>query len=300
MTLSVLGRDPASGAVGVAVASRALAVGSRVPHFRRQVGAVVVQAFAPLEWGPLALDLLSQGATASGVIGHLQTLPGADAAQVAILQPDGLQCGFTGPSTEPHAGITRGNDCCAAANLMERPGVTEAVVSSFEASSASTLAERLCDALAVGDSLGGDIRGRQSASLRVVLPDGQPGTGVDLRVDDSRAPVVELARLLTLHRAHELTAGSVDSRGHYREVQPLLHALQLAPDDLGCLSALSLALVRAGRLDEAAPHLARLAELEPRTQQRLHRLITTGHLDEELGQQALQRLTCSQGASGGG
>jgi hypothetical protein len=214
-----------------------------------------------------------------------------------VLDVNGQSAGFTGRSVEPYAGVTSGSDCCAAANLMERPGVTDAVVSAFETSTAPTLAERLCEALAMGDSLGGDIRGRQSASLRVATNDEPGGTAIDLRVDDSRAPVEELERLLTLHRAHELVARGVDGEGHYRDVDPLMQALDLAPDDLGCLSALALALVRARRLDEAAPHLARLSELEPRTQQRLERLMATGHLDHELGRQALQRLT--PGASTG-
>jgi len=65
------------------------------------------------------------------------------------------------------------------------------------------LAQRLLAALAAGDRAGGDRRGRQSAALRVWRAGAAYGgvldTAIDLRVDDHRAPVEELARLLDLH-----------------------------------------------------------------------------------------------------
>jgi uncharacterized Ntn-hydrolase superfamily protein len=65
------------------------------------------------------------------------------------------------------------------------------------------LARRLLAVLAAGDSAGGDRRGRQSAAVLVVTPEGGYGGGsdvlVDLRVDDHAVPVGELARLLDLH-----------------------------------------------------------------------------------------------------
>lgn len=65
------------------------------------------------------------------------------------------------------------------------------------------LARRLLAVLSAGDAAGGDRRGRQSAALLVVTPNGGYGGGsdvfADLRVDDHAAPVDELARLLDLH-----------------------------------------------------------------------------------------------------
>jgi uncharacterized Ntn-hydrolase superfamily protein len=212
-------------------------------------------------------------------------------AQVAVVDGSGRVAGFTGRDCEPEAGITFGTTCCGAANLMERPGVPEAMVEAFESAIDRTFAERLVLALAAGDALGGDIRGRQSAAVAVVVPPGSArAAGVDLRVDDSRVPLLELTRLLTLHSADALVASSVDTDGHYREVEVLQTAVALAPDDLGCVSALSLALLRAARLDEALPHLTHLMSLEPRTPARVKRLIETGHLDEQVGHAALKRL----------
>ncbi|MDH3592181.1 MAG: DUF1028 domain-containing protein, partial [Planctomycetota bacterium] len=66
------------------------------------------------------------------------------------------------------------------------------------------LAERLVAALRAGQAAGGDKRGRQSASLMVVRDKGGYGGGndryIDLRVEDHKTPIEELARILKLHR----------------------------------------------------------------------------------------------------
>src|SRR4029434_6415051 len=63
--------------------------------------------------------------------------------------------------------------------------------------------ERLMDALDAGQSKGGDTRGMQSAGLLVVKPldpksDSTVERVVDIRVDDSPEPFVELRRLLNM------------------------------------------------------------------------------------------------------
>ncbi len=45
MTWSIVARDPQTGHLGVAVASRFFAVGATVPHIRGRVGAIATQAF---------------------------------------------------------------------------------------------------------------------------------------------------------------------------------------------------------------------------------------------------------------
>jgi len=53
---------------------------------------------------------------------------------------------------------------------------------------------------------GGDIRGKQSAALLVVGPEktvAWKDKKVDLRVDDHSDPLIELSRLLFVHRAYE-------------------------------------------------------------------------------------------------
>ena len=62
MTFSVVARDPASGQLGVAVATCTLAVGRAAPWARAGVGAVVTQASSQRGYGPRLLDRLAGGA----------------------------------------------------------------------------------------------------------------------------------------------------------------------------------------------------------------------------------------------
>jgi hypothetical protein len=141
--------------------------------------------------------------------------------------------------------------------------------------------------------MGADVRGRQSAALRVATGDDDvdPTAEVDLRVDDARDPVAELRRLHRLWVAHALLERSRDGAGWYRNADLALAALAAAPDDAVCLGGAVLALLRSGRLTEATPLLKRLSAVEPRTESWINRLVYSGGLDQETGRTALCLLT---------
>ena len=61
MTFSIVARDPATGQLGVAVATCALAVGRAAPWARAGVGAVATQALSQRGYGPRLLDRLAAG-----------------------------------------------------------------------------------------------------------------------------------------------------------------------------------------------------------------------------------------------
>src|SRR5512146_3454662 len=60
-TFSIVARDPATGELGVAVASRFFAVGAVVPYAKAGVGAIATQASANTTYGPEGLALLASG-----------------------------------------------------------------------------------------------------------------------------------------------------------------------------------------------------------------------------------------------
>src|SRR6266700_1130034 len=63
-TFSIVAYDPARQEWGIAVASRALAVGAVVPWARAGVGAVATQARVNIAHGQNGLDLLAKGMSA--------------------------------------------------------------------------------------------------------------------------------------------------------------------------------------------------------------------------------------------
>ena len=212
-TFSIVAHDASSGDVGVAVASKFLAVGSVVPWARANAGAVATQASANVRFGPDGLAMLADGADAEAVLKRLlEADEGRETRQVGIVDLRGGAATFTGRECHAWAGGVTGQGFAAQGNILTGEGVVRAMASVYQATGGE-LAERLLAALAAGDHEGGDSRGRQAAALYVARKGGSYGGTmdryVDLRVDDHPAPVGELVRLLGLHRFY-LTPPATD------------------------------------------------------------------------------------------
>lgn len=265
MTYSIVARDAETGCLGVAVQSGVLAIGPRVALARAGVGAVAAQAGSELTWRTMLLDLLDSGMTAAQAVAAVATLPGAAEAQLAAVGADGGAAAFTGPDCIGEAGHARGDAVSVQGNTLASARVWPAMLDAY-AAAAGPLAERLVAALAAAEAEGGDVRGPQSAALLVVGPEpGAQPTGypddpvVDLRVDDSRDPVGDLARLLVTARAHR----HLIRAGMTGDPDELRRAAALAPDDPASLRAAGIGLWLHGRAEEAEPLLARAIAVEP-------------------------------------
>ncbi|WP_213456402.1 DUF1028 domain-containing protein [Rhizomonospora bruguierae] len=205
MTFSIVARGADGRALGVAVASKFLAVGAAVPAAEAGVGAIATQAFANLAYQPQALALLRTGVPPADVVAGLVAADvGRGHRQVGVVGPTGDGATFTGPQCHDWAGGVTGDGYAIQGNILAGEGVIRAMEAAWlESTGEPRLAHRLLAALAAGDEAGGDRRGRQSAALYVVEKDkGYGGTSdvaVDLRVDDHPRPVAELSRLLDLH-----------------------------------------------------------------------------------------------------
>src|SRR5215210_8063026 len=70
-TFSIVGHDPQNGDLGIAVASKFLAVGAVVPWARAGVGAIATQSWANTAYGPDGLALLEQGQNPQEVLDQL-------------------------------------------------------------------------------------------------------------------------------------------------------------------------------------------------------------------------------------
>ena len=202
-TFSLVAFDPVAKHWGCAVASRVLAVGAIVPWARANVGAVATQALTNRDFGPKGLALLAKGMTPEAV---MKALKDSDAnievRQFGIVDKEGNAASFTGAKCNAWAGHKTGKNYACQGNLLAGPDVISAMAKAFEGTK-GRLAWRLMAALEAGDKAGGDRRGKQSAAILIVA-DRSGGRGgakdrmLDLRVDDHKEPVAELARLLTI------------------------------------------------------------------------------------------------------
>ena len=204
MTFSIVARDPDTGDLGVAVASKFLAVGAVVPWARAGAGAIATQALANVSYGPDGLAALDAGRSADEVLAALTAGDDGRAdRQAGIVDATGRAATYTGDGCLTWAGGRTGDGAAVQGNILAGPEVIDAILLTYAAATGD-LADRLVHALLAGDRAGGDARGRQSAALLIVREGaGYGGTNdrwLDLRVDDHPDPVPELQRVLGVWR----------------------------------------------------------------------------------------------------
>jgi uncharacterized Ntn-hydrolase superfamily protein len=206
VTFSVLARDPATGELGIAVASCILAVGRAVPAARPGVGVVAVQARSRRGLRTTLLSGLTEGAAPAELVRRAAHAAEDADRQIAVLDAAGRVAAHTGQGSLPVSGHLLGEGCSVQGNVLASAEVLPAMAAAFTAARGA-LADRLVAALAAGQAAGGDLRGRQSAALLVVAgtaaTDEDDGVRVDLRVDDSGDPVAQLSMLRNLQRAYD-------------------------------------------------------------------------------------------------
>ncbi len=232
-TFSIVAQDVHNGDLGVAVQSKFLAVGSIVPWASASAGAIATQAHANISYGPDGLRLLEAGASADEALARLLADDdGRDHRQIGIVDRQGRAAAFTGSACHSWAGHRTGKGFACQGNILVGAGVVDAMAEAF-VHSTGELAERLVAALGAGQEAGGDRRGRQSAAVYVARAGGSYGglldRYVDLRVDDHTNPIMELERLLRLHRFY-LTRPADDAfmpidGAVASELQTMLHDL---------------------------------------------------------------------------
>jgi uncharacterized Ntn-hydrolase superfamily protein len=203
VTFSIVACDAHAEQMGVAVASKFLAVGAVVPWLEAGVGAIATQALANTRYGPDGLALMREGASAREALDAvLAADTGRDDRQAGVVDASGRGATHTGQSCMPWAGGRTGLGYAVQGNILTGPDVVDAMAEAYERSGGA-LADRLLIALAAGDAAGGDRRGRQSAAIAVVAPGGGYGGNddnlVDLRVDDHGDAVSELRRIYGIH-----------------------------------------------------------------------------------------------------
>ncbi len=198
MTFSIAARCVTTGRFAVAVASSSAAVAARCAHARAGIGAVTTQNITDPRLGPQGLDLLALGADAAQACDILcQTAPHAEFRQLTVIDGQGRTAAFSGARVLGVHAIAHGQGVVSAGNLLANPGVPDAIVAAFEASSGD-LGQRAVDAMLAGLATGGEAGPIRSCGL--IMVDAVAWPVADLRVDWHDAPLAELAALWSIWR----------------------------------------------------------------------------------------------------
>lgn len=208
-TFSMVGFDPETGEMGVAVQSRVFSVGNGVIWGEAAVGVVATQAWVDVSYGPQGLALLRSGLSPQEVVDSIlasdpdplgERWP-REGRQFSVLDPEGKVATYTGPLASEWAGHRIGEHCSAQGNILAGPEVVDEMVRAFE-TTGGHLSFRLLAALEAGQAAGGDRRGMQSAAMLIVKEDGGVWLNNDvvlrLQVDDAGEPIAELRRLVEI------------------------------------------------------------------------------------------------------
>ena len=198
MTWSIVARDPATGAFGVAVATKFFAVGALCPH-ASGAGALATQALINPTFGPRGLRLLAEGIGAPHVVAALiESDAGRDSRQLHVMDRNGLLAAYTGKGCIEWCGHKIAADHSVAGNMLAGPRVVEDTSAAYAANARLPFPRRLIAAMQAGEAAGGDKRGKQSAALIIAGEEEWPL--LDLRVDDHTDPLAELERLERVSR----------------------------------------------------------------------------------------------------
>ena len=228
MTYSIVARDPETGMLGVAVASRFFAVGAVVPHVRGGKGAVATQAFVNPLWGLEGADRLAAGESAEAVIADLASRDAGQAQRQAhMIDAAGRSAAHTGAECIDWCGHLIGEGVSVAGNMLAGPEVIADTLTAFEDGADQPFAGRLLRAMRAGEDAGGDKRGRQSACL--VIHRDQDYPWLSLRADDHGDPLSELDRLLAVAGERFL---------HVAEIMPTRENFSGTPDRSGIDAAI--------------------------------------------------------------
>jgi len=265
-TFSIVARDSLTGEMGVAVQSHWFSVGTAVSWAEAGIGAVATQSFVNKSFGIRGLNLLRAGLNAQQALDSLlKDDQGRDVRQVAIIDNMGNVATHTGKSCIDFANHIKGNDFSVQSNMMLTDKVPSAMASAFKKSKGKTLAERMILALEAAQSVGGDIRGKQSAAILIVpgKSQGKPWDErtVDLRVDDNAEPIKELRRLYNVHIAYQhMNNGdlAVEKNDMVTAMNEYNAAMKMFPENLEMQYWTAITLANNKQVDKSLPILKKV------------------------------------------
>ena len=287
-TYSIVALDEITGELGVAVQSHWFSVGFLVPWAKAGVGAVATQSFVKVDYGPDGLQLMESGITAVDALKTLTSKDDGEAVrQVGMIDIKGNVAAHTGSRCIKYAGHIVGENYSVQANMMANGTVPKAMAVAFEKTKGD-LADRMMAALEAAEAEGGDIRGKQSAAM--VIVSGEP-SGVDwkdtklsLRIEDHPTPLIELKRLIRVHRAYQ----HANMGDHYMETEEIDKALieyskaaEYYPENAELPYWSAVALANGGRLEEALPVFRSVFQRNPDLKTMTPRLVKSGLLPDD-------------------
>ena len=168
MTFSLVARCSETGMFGVAISSSSPAVAARCSFARAGVGAVASQNVTDPSLGPLTLDLMEGGLSASDAIERIREQGRfIEFRQVLAVDASGCTAIHSGPKSLGIWTDAQAHDVASGGNLLANETVPKAIVDGY-LSAKGHIGDRLIAALWAGLAAGGEAGPVHSAGMKIV------------------------------------------------------------------------------------------------------------------------------------
>ena len=277
-TYSIVAFDSENKQIGGAMQTHNFGACNSVIYAEPGVGVIASQAWSDPFYAHVGFEMIRLGRTATQALqGLVACDPDVQHNQVAIIDVKGNVAAHTGEKCIGEAGHIIGKTCSCQANIMLKDTVWGAMAAAFE-NSQGELIDRMMDAMEAAEGEGGDIRGAQSAVIKIVSS-GQiekpwQGRICDLRVYDSPEPLKELRRLVNTGRLHLqaiqahnlLYEENIDDEEIALSMEQFNEAVSKIPNidsKLQLQVQYALSLLDKGKEDEALPLFRQVFAIDP-------------------------------------
>ena len=181
MTFSIVAKCVDTGQFGLAISSSSPAVAARCAFAKAGVGAVATQNVTNPALGPMVLQLLEAGSSASDAVKtSISSEPFPSYRQLLAVDRNGNTYIHSGENSLGIWTDTQGLYCAAGGNLLANVDVPQTMIEGFE-NTQGNLGDRLIAAMQSGLAAGGEAGPLHSAGLLVV--DEQDWPYAELRCD---------------------------------------------------------------------------------------------------------------------
>jgi uncharacterized Ntn-hydrolase superfamily protein len=206
-TYSIVAFDPERHQIGGAMQTHTFAACNDGMWAQPGIGVIATQSESDPFYAFAGFEMIRLGKTPAQILDGLTRCDSeARYNQVAIVDAQGNVAAYTGEGCIEEAGHQVGKYYSCQANMMLKNTVWSAMGTAFERSGGD-LTDRLMAAMEAAEHEGGDIRGAQSAVIKVVSSEAaaKPWEGYicDFRVYDSPQPLKELQHLIDTARKYQ-------------------------------------------------------------------------------------------------
>lgn len=199
MTFSLVARCEKTGMFGMAIASSSPAVAARCAFARAGVGAVASQNVTDPSLGPLTLDLMAGGMSATDAISAVvERSKFIEYRQVLAVDKHGGTAIHSGPHSLGIWTQASANNVASGGNLLANDSVPQAIVDAYLASDGH-IGDRLIAAMRAALTAGGEAGPVHSAGMKIVDKVSWPVA--DLRCDwTETCPIENIATAWEIYK----------------------------------------------------------------------------------------------------